>query len=92
MPKINKNSILESCYIKIDFKVKDSEAKDFFLTKNYDLLNVMFRGTPCIKLIEKLSRRHLIIFFRCIHCIKMVTVKSSKGAQKCLNVHNIVSK
>ena len=91
MPKINKNSIWESCYIKIDFKVKDNEAIDFLLTKNNDLLNVMFRGTPCIKLIEKLSRRHLIIFFRCIHCIKNGNC-SSKGAQKCLNVHNIVSK
>ena len=44
IPKINKNIIWESCYIKIDFKVKDNEAKDF-LTKNNDLLNVMFRGT-----------------------------------------------
>ena len=46
IPKTNKNIIWESCYIKIDFKVKDNEAKDF-LTKNNDLLNVMFRGTPC---------------------------------------------
>ena len=35
-------------YIKLDFKVKNNEAKDF-LTKNNDLFNVMFRGTPCIR-------------------------------------------
>ena len=46
IPKINRNIILESCYIKIEFKVKDNDAKDF-LTKNNDLLNVMFRETPC---------------------------------------------
>ena len=47
IPKINKSIIWESCYIKIDFKVKDNEAKGC-LTKNNDLLHVMFRGTPCI--------------------------------------------
>jgi len=30
VPKINKNIIWESFYIKIDFKVKDNEAKRCF--------------------------------------------------------------
>ena len=30
MPKINKNIIMESCYIKIDFKVKYNQAKYLF--------------------------------------------------------------
>ena len=47
IPKINKNIIWARNVNKIDFKVKDNEAKKCS-TKNNDLLNVMFRVTPCM--------------------------------------------
>ena len=54
----NKNIIWESCYSKINFKVKVNEGKDF-LTKNNDLLNVMFRGTPCIYIVNFIQHNFL---------------------------------